>query len=166
MAYKYDSSDAHSLVKVGDYEAIIESLEVKTTPSGKEKLSVKFRIRSDIEQAYGNKVMYKDIWADKEEPDKFNTKQINKLLGTQPNIQNGQEFENLNKIIDFLTGKAIIIHVNIEFNEYRGEDTNTIDYYKKSVVGAPQLQSVSSGSQNTTIEEVKENIIETDDIPF
>lgn len=165
MAYKYDSSDAHSLVKVGEYEALIESLEVRTTPNGKNKLTIMFRIRTDVDQAYRNKVMYKDIWEDKEEPDKFNVKQINKLLGTQPDIKNGQEFENINKIIDFLTGKALIIHIAIEFDNYRGEDVNTIDYFKKSKVGAPEslFQSVE---EKPSTEEVKKDIISTDDLPF
>lgn len=165
MAYKYDSSDANGLVKVGEYEALIESLEVRTTQNGKNKLTVKFRIRSDVEQAYRNKIMFKDIWEDKEEPDKFNVKQINRLLSTQPDIQNGQEFENINKIIEFLTGKALIIHIAVEFDDYHGVDINTIDYYKKSKIGAPEslLQSVG---QKPSIEEVKKDIISTDDLPF
>lgn len=166
MAYKYDSSDAHSLVKIGEYEALIESLEVRTTPNGKNKLTVKFRIRTDVEQAYRNKIMYKDIWEDKEEPDKFNVKQINKLLGTQPDIQNGQEFENINKIIDFLTGKPLIIHIAIEFDNYRGEDVNTVDYYKKSKVGGQETLFQSVEDESKPIEEVKKDIIDTDDLPF
>ena len=101
MSYKYDASDANGLMKENDYEAIIERMEVKTIPSGKNKLSVMFRIRNDVEQPYGNKCLFKDIWAEKDNPEVFNRKQINQLLGTQQ-IKDGTEFESINDIINFI----------------------------------------------------------------
>ena len=157
MAYKYDASDANGLVKEGDYEALIERMEVKTIPSGKNKLSVMFRIRSDVEQSYGNKVMFKDIWAEKDNPEVFNRKQINQLLGTQK-IEDGQEFASINDVIRFLENAPLIIHISVEFDDYRGEDVNTISYFKKTkivpqtlddekteVLSTPKSQPVTEG---------------------
>lgn len=142
MPYTYDASDASSLMVENDYEATIERMERKTLPSGKEKLSVMFRIRDDVDQKYRNKVLFKDIWEEKDNPGVFNRKMINKLLGTQE-IEDGHEFETLNDVIDFLVGCNLIIHVSVEFDEYRGENVNTVSYYKKSkaqanVLGSPK----------------------------
>lgn len=168
MSYKYDASDANGLVKEGDYEAIIERMEVKTIPSGKNKLSVAFRIRDDVDQAYKNKWMFKDIWAEKDNPEVFNRKQINQLLGTQE-IKDGTEFASINEIIKFLENSTLIIHVSIEFDEWRGEDVNTISYYKKTKI-VPQLvggdeEDVKPKPQNKKKTE-KVDVIEDDDLPF
>lgn len=164
MAYKYDASDANGLVKEGDYEALIERMEVKTIPSGKNKLSVMFRIRSDVKQPYGNKVMFKDIWAEKDNPEVFNRKQINQLLGTQK-IEDGQEFASINDVIRFLENAPLIIHVSIEFNDYRGEDVNTISYFKKTKV-VPQTLGGEKPSADKPTKPIVEGIVEDDDLPF
>lgn len=138
MAYKYDASDVSSLVKEGDYEVLIERMEVKTIPSGKNKLSIMYRIRNDVNQPYGNKAMFEDIWEMKDTPGVFNRKRINQLLGTQP-IEDGQEFESINDIIKFLENAPLIIHISIDFDNYRGEDVNSVSYYKKTKVVPQQV---------------------------
>ena len=175
MAYKYDASDASGLVKEGDYEAIIERMEVKTIPSGKNKLSVAFRIRDDVDQAYKNKWMFKDIWTEKDNPEVFNRKQINQLLGTQK-IADGTEFASINEIIKFLENAPLIIHIGIEFNEWRGEDVNTVSYFKKTkvvpqVVGGddeeediPQSPAPAPAPKQEPVQEGV--VIGDDDLPF
>ena len=175
MAYKYDASDASGLVKEGDYEAIIERMEVKTIPSGKNKLSVAFRIRDDVDQAYKNKWMFKDIWAEKDNPEVFNRKQINQLLGTQK-IADGTEFASINEIIKFLENAPLIIHIGIEFDEWRGEDVNTVSYFKKTkvvpqVVGGDDEEDVPQSPAPAPVppkqEPVQEGVvIGDDDLPF
>ena len=155
MSYVYDASDSNGLVKVGDYEATIERIERKTLPSGKEKLSIMYRVRSDVEQAYKNKCLFEDIWAEKNEPGVFNRKRLNQLLGTQ-NPEDGAVFETINDIIDFLTGCNLIIHVVVELDTYHGEDVNTISYYRSSKIKP----------QTLTSEDVKKEVIADDDIPF
>ena len=162
MGYKYDANDANGLIKENDYEAVIERMEVKTIPTGKNKLSVMFRIRNDIEQPYGNKVMFEDIWPEKDNPDVFNRRRINQLLGTQQ-VKDGTEFETINDIIRFLEGATLIIHVAIEFDNWRGEDVNTVSYYKKSKIVPQQLQS--EGTEQATPEQPNV-VIGDDDLPF
>lgn len=175
MSYTYDKNDANGLVKEGDYEAIIERMEVKTIPSGKNKLSVAFRIRDDVDQAYKNKWMFKDIWESKEEPGVFNRKQVNQLLGTQK-IEDGQTFDDINQVIKFLEGCPLIIHISIEFDDYRGEDVNAISYFKKTkvvpqVVGGDDVEEDVPQNPAPAPKQEKEPakegvVIGDDDLPF
>lgn len=166
MSYKYDASDANGLVKEGDYEAIVERIEVKTTPSGKNKLSVAFRIRDDVEQAYKNKWLFKDIWEEKDNPGVFNRRQINQLLGTQK-IEDGTEFSSINEIIRFMENATLVIHVGTEFNEWKGEEVNTISYYKKTKVVPQVVVSPSDEPAGNGESPVQEGIVIGDDeLPF
>ena len=130
--YTYEKSNYSSgLIKDGDYEAVIERMERVTIPSGKEKLSLMFRIRDIEGQEFGNRVIFEDIWKEKTSPEHFNRKRINQLLGTQ-DIEDGTVFENINDIIDYMLGSCLIINIGTEFDEYHGEDKNKVKFYKSS----------------------------------
>lgn len=156
MSYIFDKNDTTSLIKEGDYETKIEKLEVKTLPSGKEKLAITYRIRTDIEQPYGNRTVFEDIWAERENPQYFNRKRINQLLGTQ-DIADGTVFDGVNDIIDYLVGKCLVIHVAVVLDEYRGEDVNTVSYYKSSK-NKPEI--ITTTRQQPSVE------ISESDLPF
>ena len=157
--YTFDANDVSSLIKEGDYEVIIERAERKVLPSGKEKISIMFRIRSDFEQAYKNKCVFEDIWAEKDHPEFFNRKRLNQLIGTQ-HIEDGRVFEDVNAVIRFLLGANAIIHVAVIFDDYSGEDKNTISYYKSSK-SAPKAIKPS-----TAVEKKGSEGVSTDDLPF
>lgn len=165
MPYTYDASEVSGLIKEGDYEATIERMERKTLPSGKEKLSVMYRIRSDVAgQSYGNKCIFEDIWAERDNPDVFNRKRINQLLGTQE-IEDGTTFETINDVIDFLVGGNLIIHVGVELDTYHGEDVNTVSYYKSSKI-KPQKLGQPETPKGVEEKPVQSGTIEDDDLPF
>lgn len=141
MAYTFNKSEAvqNDLVSEGDYEVQIERIEKKTLPvSGKEKLSVMFRIRSDVEQPNKNRVVFEDIWSEKSNPEFFNRKRINQLMGTQK-IEDGHVFDTISDVIDFLDGSYLRIHVAIEFDDYSGRDRNQVKYYMSSKFGKKEL---------------------------
>ncbi len=141
MAYTFNKSEAvqNDLVSEGDYEVQIERIEKKTLPvSGKEKLSVMFRIRSDVEQPNKNRVVFEDIWSEKSNPEFFNRKRINQLMGTQK-IEDGRVFDTIADVIDFLDGSYLRIHVAIEFDDYSGRDRNQVKYYMSSKFGKKEL---------------------------
>ncbi len=173
MSYTYDASDVSGLIKEGDYEAVIERIERKTLPSGKEKLSIMYRIRSDVDgQAYGNKCVFEDIWAERDNPGVFNRKRLNQLMGTQ-DIEDGTTFETINDVIDFLQGGNLIIHISVELDTYHGEDVNVVSFYKSSKVKPQTLGGTPSATpnepQNATpvADSPKQNgIIGDDDLPF
>ena len=104
----------------------------------------------------------------KENPDVFNRKQINQLLGTQK-IEDGQEFQTINDVIKFLENAPLIIHVSVEFDDWRGEDVNTISYYKKTkivpqqVVGGDEEPKPAPQAQQPVTEGV---VLDDEVLPF
>lgn len=156
MSYSFEKEN--NLMAEGDYEAVIEKIETKTLDSGKEKLWIMYRIRSDVEgQKYGNKCLFEDIWREKDSPEHFNRRRINQLLGTQDFVKEGQVFETIQDVIDSLRGANLIIHVGVEFSDYKGEDINKVSYYKSSKYKPQTL---------TTAEAPKEIEISDEDMPF
>ena len=163
----YEYKNETTLIPENDYEVVIEDIGVKIIPSGTEKLQIKYRIRDDVEgQGYGHRVLFEDIWKEKESPEHFNRKRINKLLSTQK-VKDGTVFNSINDVINFLKeNNYLIAHVGIVFDDYRGEDVNKISYYKPSKHLPQSVTPVApSGVLNLTKEEV-EKAISDDDLPF
>lgn len=156
MAEGYTYKNESALIPDGDYEVKIDTIGVKILPSGKEKLSIMFRVRDDIDgQAYGNKCLFEDIWKEKESPEHFNRKRINQLLGTQE-IKDGTVFDTINDVIDFLkSNNCLVAHVISIFDDYRGEDVNKISYYK-----------ASKHKPQSIVKKEEPKVIEDDDLPF
>lgn len=158
--YVYEGGSQNGLIKDGDYEVILERMERVTIPSGKEKLTLMFRIRTDIEgQAFGNKCVFEDIWKEKNSPEHFNRKRINQLLGTQE-IKEGTVFENINGIIDYMVGTCLIINVGTEFDDYSGEDKNKVKFYKSSKAKPKKLGGEPVKRKAEPV------VIDDDDLPF
>lgn len=135
MPYKFDASavsTGYDLIQPGEYELVIEDIAIKTVPStGTEKISIKYRVRSDVEQKYPNRVLFEDLWKEKADPRFFNRKRLNQLMGTQK-IEDGKTFDGIEEVIDFLKGSNLVGVVKIEHNSYYGKDENSIAYYKSS----------------------------------
>jgi len=152
--YIYEGVSSSNLMPEGDYEVIIERMNRQTLPSGKEKLSIMYRVRGDIEgQSYGNKCIFEDIWQEKENPKYFNRKRINQLRGTQ-NIEKGKVCATINDVINELLGARLILHIDIVFDDYRGEEVNRVAYYKSSKY-KPQELIEDEGF-----------VLDDDDLPF
>ena len=163
MPYTYEKTS--NLVKTGDYEARLENIERKTLPSGAEKLSLMWRVRDDIEgQSYGNKVLFEDIWKEKQSPEHFNRKRINQLLGTQ-NVKEGTVFNNINDIITFMVGRNAIIHVDEVFDDYRGEDVNKISYYKTSNNQPKKLGDIAPATPSSRFAD-DDKVVNDEDLPW
>ena len=152
--YTYEKQN-DGLMKDGDYEVTIEKIEKKILPSGKEKLSITYRVRSDVEQSYKNRCVFEDIWQEKENPHFFNRKRINQLLGTQE-IEEGTSFGSIKDVINFLLGACLIVRVGTVFSDYHGEDINTVSYYKSSKFKPQKIVETSKSS----------SIVDEDELPF
>ena len=162
MSDSYTYKNESALISAGDYEVKLEEIGIAVLPSGKRKLALRFRIRDDIDgQSFGNKCLFEDIWAEKENPNMFNQKRINQLLGTQ-DVKDGQVFENIYSIMDFMrSNNCLVAHVVVSFDDYRGEEVNRIAYYKSSKHKPQSLETkVSKTEQNDTM------VITEDDLPF
>ena len=156
MAESYTYKNESSLLPDGDYEARIDTIGIKVLPSGKEKLTIMYRLRDDIDgQPYGNKCIFEDIWKEKESPEHFNRKRINQLLGTQE-LKDGTVFNSIHEIMEFLKeNNCLVLHIIKIFDEYYGEDVNKVSYYKSSKF-KPQVLG----------KDVQSNVVNDDELPF
>jgi hypothetical protein len=154
MSYKYDATQAneYGLIEEGTYEVILEKAETKTLPSGKEKIAIMFRIRTDIEQPFQNRVLFEDIWKERD-TEFFNRKRLNMLMGTQK-FENGKTFASIAELLDELIGSFLQIKVVKTYDDYKQEEVNSISYYRSS---EHKPQAVSAA---------KEPAISDEDIPF
>jgi len=157
----FDESFDTNLVDEGDYEVILKA-EKKTLSTGKEKLSLDFKIRSDVEQKFANKHIFDDAWQDKDNPYWFDLLKLNKLIKTQKGLPNYKiDFKSVDECILFLNGIACIISVTKEFDEYTGQDRNRVKYlsYRPSnhpIVAAP----------TPAVESAPVDAIDDDPLPF
>lgn len=153
MPYTYnekDNENEYGLIPEGDYECYIEDI-VKGENAGAKYLRVQLRLRDDVEQACKNRVLSDFVRMD--DTGKYNPKKINKLLGSQKNIKDGQVFETIDDVINFLKGGYLIAHIKI--NEWQGKQSNNVFYYKPTEHPA-----------NTLSNTVTEDDITDDDMPF
>lgn len=154
--YTYERQQSE-LKKDGEYEVRIEKMEVRTLPSGVEKLFLQYRIRDDIEgQAYKGACIFEDIWHEKDNPNVFNRKRINQLLGTQ-DVKEGTVFDSINDVINFLLGKPLIVVLVTKYDDYRGENINSVNYYRSS------KQKPKTMGETT---QQKSNVVDDKDLPF
>jgi hypothetical protein len=156
MSYTFDSKVGNSLLKEGEYEVRVERIETKTTTTGKEKIAIMFRVREDVEQEGKNRVLFEDIWKEKENPQFFNRKRLNLLLRTQ-DLENGKTFETIQDLFKELQGAMLIVKVSVEMDDYRGEEVNRIIYYRHTKNASKTVSNTSPKAK----EEVKD-----EDLPF
>jgi hypothetical protein len=153
-AYKFEKvEDQYELIKEGEYEVAVKDIKLASTPSGKEKIAIQFQIRTDVEQEHKNRILFEDIWKEKENPMFFNRRRLNQLLGTQK-IDDGTSFADVNSVLDFLRNATLVVKVTREFDEYRKADVNRILYYRSSKALAKK------------IEQAKARDVKDEDLPF
>lgn len=157
MPYKYDAKEAttneYEPIPEGDYECFIEDI-VKGENNTAKYLRVQLRIRDDVEQECKNRVVSDFIRMD--DTGKYNTKKINKLLSTQKDIKDGQVFETIEDVINYLKGQYLIAHLKI--NEWQGKQTNNVYFYLPTKNPANTL-----GGDDKKVTEAD---IADDDMPF
>ncbi len=152
MPYTYNEEDVkndeYEPIPEGDYECFIEDI-VKGENNSAKYLRVQLRLRDDVEQECKNRVLSDFIRMD--DTGKYNPKKINKLLSTQKDIKNGQVFETIEDVINYLKGQYLIAHIKI--NEWQGKKTNNVYFYKPTEHPA------------NTLKVTEEDIVD-DDMPF
>lgn len=165
-AYAYSAADSgigsekHDPLPEGDYEVAVEKIGLKTLQSGKTKISIWLRVRGDVEQEGKGRVIFDDVWKEKDHPEYYNRKRINNLLGTQ-DIKDGTVFDTIQDVMLALQGAHMIAHVVQEFDDFRGETINRVKWYRSSkakpqTLGAAPSAPASSGTAD----------IDEEDLPF
>ena len=145
--YTFEGNCFNSLIPEGDYEGGNWADWKTQNHQQQRKLSLMFRIRTDVEQdSKKPSVFWRYLGGEKDNPGVYNRKRINQLIRHTKNITDGQVFETIDEIIDFLKGGlTLIVHATIELDTYKGEDVNNIAYYKSSkavpqTLGVPPTQ--------------------------
>ena len=166
MGYSYTRGESsYDLIEEGDYEVEIEKASVRQTPNGKENISVQFRIRSDVEQKFQNRVVFDSIWRDKENPNLFNQKKMFRILDACKDIPDTIEFETVDDYIKLITGEKLIIHVSIDDDEWNGQVTqrNGIPYMMPTKHPDKVLGAIKVEAPKDNVETIA---VESDDLPF
>jgi len=170
MAYifnKIDAEEEFELLPENDYEVVLEKIEQKQTPSGKKKLQLSYRVRSDVDQEFKNRVVFEDIWEEKDNPGIYNHRRLNKLMGTQENINEGDQFDTIQDVINFLNGVYLQVHIVKEVDPYDNKEKNRVAFYKKTNHGSQKLDDeVTSPSPSESKKSEVESFFESDDCPF
>jgi len=160
--YSYtETEDDYGLLADGEYELSIDKMETKTLESGSKKVALQFRVRSDVDQAHQNRVVFEDIWKERETI-YYNRKRINQLIGTQK-LEDGQKFSNIDEIIALMNGANVREKIVVKYDDYHEKDVNSISYYMSSKEGAQEL----GAKKETTNEKGVPTIdVAEDDLPF
>jgi hypothetical protein len=133
MPYTFNTKDAantYGLIDEGKYEVFIKEALIKTTINGKEKIAIQFKIRDDVQQKFQNRVIFEDIWKERE-TEFFNRKRLNQLLGTQ-SFEDGKTFDSIQDLLQSLKGINLVIKVNKEMDDYKNEEVNSVYFYESS----------------------------------
>ena len=165
MAIKYtknaNSGSLDVLIEEGDYEVVVERAEERTAVStGKDYITLMLKIRDDVEQKFQNRTIFYSIFKDKDNPNQYNEKKINRLLDCLPEdeIQDGQAFEEVQDFLNLVKGMYLIAHIKVGFSEYKNADENYIAYIKTTKHPSNKLNNN---------QQVEISIIEDDkDLPF
>lgn len=161
---KFDSKENYDLIDDNDYEVELKA-DIQTLPkSGRRVINCKFTIRKDVQQAFGGRSVFDNIWSDKSDNSKFDHIKIQKLLLTQDPEKGKFDFEDYEELVQFINGFLLRIHISKkEPDEYHTEAYNEVKYlsYAKSQAQPKVLGGINREESNTTAIE-----IDDDDFPF
>ena len=106
MSYSFKSVENNGgLMAQGDYEVYVKSCGVTTTKSGNECISFDFVVRSDVNQPYQNKHIFKKFYPSRDTGE-YPSEKIGKYANAL-GIEKGQEFD-----LGDLVGLSCIIHIS------------------------------------------------------
>jgi len=137
----FEAENDYGLIDEGDYEAIIEKIEIKISKAKNEYVSLTFRIRDDVEQKFQKRVLFDNLFKEKndkgEYTEHFNRKKITKIVKAVFPENTPLEFNSFDDVCDAIIKHKLIIHVGItkEEDEYTGKKQNYIYYYKPTDKG-------------------------------
>lgn|GEM_PF-3564157 len=124
------------LIPVGSYEVFIEHAEERPTSKGRLQLSIRLKIRDDIQQACQNRCLFLNIF--QKTPEKlndmdrqvgnYNYSHLYHLLDVTGILTSGKEFEDMNDICRLLIGKELRVTVHHEV--WNGKKSEKIDQLK------------------------------------
>lgn len=150
MSFKAYENDGGLMVE-GDYEVIcLKAVETTTRTTGAPVIALDFQVRSDVEQKYQRKHIFKNFY--QSESGAWPVEKIGKLANAL-GIEKGAEFE-----ISDLVGRCCILHMR-PFRGNDGVERDAIFYAKQTKAG--QAVNVLDAGSTDGFEEVTD-----EELPF
>ena len=148
IAYENDAG----LMAKGYYECYVKDCKETTTKSGKQTIAFDFVVRSDVDQSYQNKHIFKNFYLD-EKTGEYPVQKIGKYANAL-GIEKGTQFD-----LPDLIGRTCIVVIT----HFTGDDGETRDciFYLKPSKAAPLIQEAPSAAE-TFVSEAELD----DDFPF
>lgn len=100
------SEERDNLVPAGTYEATAVCGGVSVNNFGDEVIRLSWKIREDVEQSCGGRIVFDDIRKDKNNPDEFNQQKIYEI------IHGGQDHNDKASKFQFDSYDDICLHLN------------------------------------------------------
>ena len=116
------------------------------------------KIRSDVEQNCQGRLIFDDIWTNKDDGITYDGHKINRILGTQE-IAEGTVFDTIQDVVKAMVGSYLVCDIRIKHDDYQDKDINFIHHYETSNAKPQKLGD--EPMQNTSAIEMDD-----DDIPF
>ena len=156
MAYTSNENEV-KLLNDGEYECVIDDIKEKTYGmENKTCLSIQFRIRSEVEQAGKNRIVFETLYKSKETND-YNGKRIGNLL-CACGLPVGESKDTISEVCKFCKGAYLIAGIGIRMNDYLGKNENYVKFYGKTK---------NASKASTLVNEPKqEEEISDDMLPF
>lgn len=182
----YDDVQDYSLIPEGEYEAVIQKIEERTTQKGAVGLNMTLVIRNDVEQKCKNRCIFHTLWKRKEpaqadmQVQGYGFSQVMQLAKSA-GLTDGTEYENVYELCGELVNR--VIRVTIYHEEYNGKTSERVKYInasqfpecrhiynKKPAVTADTVaqkpQEKFADSANSGTLDDFEEILSDSDVPF
>lgn len=150
MAFKAYENDGGTMVE-GDYEVICLKAEETLTKNGNLVIAFDFQVRSDVDQRYKRKHIFKNFYMDSLTGE-WPMEKIGKMANAL-GIEKGEEFE-----LSDLVGRCCILHMK-PFKGNDGVERDAIFYAKQTKAG--QAVNVLEAGSADGFEEVTD-----EELPF
>lgn len=153
---KVAENNEYVLIEPDQY-AVTLSAEWQKTKAGEPYINCIFKIRKDVEQDFGGRIVFDGIYKDKKTGD-LNINKINGILATVKNPKT--DFEDYDELIQYFNG--LNMYVEIEIDKADPEIPNSKDKNRIKYLSYAPYEEGTPTSQDNSTSEIKE----TDDLPF
>lgn len=164
LDYSEKRDSGFDLIPEGQYECTAKCEGEKIKVSGTKSIALSWRIREDVLQLCQGRVIFDDIYPDKNDPSKYNDRKIYDIIfgGQNQNDPKSRfKFDDYDDLCQYLNGINMLIKV--EINEYNGVKRNRVAFsgYSPTKVKGQTLGSTEPAKASEDVDDVL-----PDDVPF
>nr|DAO54090.1 MAG TPA: Protein of unknown function (DUF669) [Caudoviricetes sp.] len=148
-------SNEFVLVDKGEYEVIVNLSWKKPISGGDPYINCAFKIRKDVDQKFGGRIIWDSIYKDKKTGD-FQKNKINGLLSTIKEEERKKSFNDYDELIQYLNDKpmrVVIDLANKDFNDPNSEKKNIVKYMSYLPTNFPEVKNIDEQEIETKLPE-------------